>query len=295
MAVYWTLLESIVTTFFSLLYAAAVLLTSGTTREPRVETTRAHVLRASFERAVTTASVPQDPSIGRRLRAADPAERARAACDAATLGSGGAPLIPDLVAILGDWAAVPGDVCREGDRGWKLGLAEDTSPGEAAAAALVSIGGAAVTPLIGALRAPQWHARMHAAWALGALDDARAIAPLTATLGDAEGPVRRNAAWALGALDARAAVPALVTTLKDRDADTRARAAWALGAIGSDAAVPGLIASLRDSHPRVRSQSAWALGAIGDSRAVGALTTALKDPEAGVRRKAAWALGVIGD
>jgi len=265
MAAYWTLLESIVTTFFSLLYAAAVLLTSGTAREPRVETTRAHVLRASFERAVTTASVPQDPvSIGRRLRAADPAGRARAACDAAKLGSGGAPLIPDLVAILGDWAAVPGDVCREGDRGWKLGLAEDTSPGEAAAAALVSIGGAAVTPLIGALRAPQWHARMHAAWALGALDDARAIAPLTAALGDAEGPVRRNAAWALGA-------------------------------IGSEAAVPGLIASLRDSDPRVRSQSAWALGAIGDSRAVGALTTALKDPEAGVRRKAAWALGVIGD
>lgn len=296
MAAYWTLLETVVTTFFSLLYTAAVLLTSGVAVPADLAEARGRVRRASYDRAVTASAIPRDPAtIAARLRARDPVERAQAACDASNLGTRAASLIPELVDILGDWTVVPGDTCRDGERDWKHGFFDDTSPGERAAAALVSIGSAAVRPVITALRASQWHTRKNAAWALGALGDDRAIAPLTGTLRDSEPQVRRNAAWALGALDAEPAVPSLVRTLTDTDSRARARAAWALGAIGSASALPGLIEAMQDQDERVRSQAAWALGAIGDTRAAAALSAALKDPIADVRRKAAWALAVIGN
>jgi len=42
--------------------------------------------------------------------------------------------------------------------------------------------------------------REQAAWALGAIGDARALAGLTAALKDSASGVRRQAAWALGAI-----------------------------------------------------------------------------------------------
>ena len=53
-----------------------------------------------------------------------------------------------------------------------------TTPGEQAAAALVSIGSRTIEPLLAALQQPQWVTRRNAAWALGALDDARAVKAL---------------------------------------------------------------------------------------------------------------------
>ena len=194
------------------------------------------------------------------LAAEDPAVRAKAACDLKREGEPAADAIEPLLRLLADGAPVEQTVCHE--RWWRNGDLL-TTPGEQAAAALVSIGSRAFEPLVQALRQPQWIARRNAAWALGALDDSRAVKPLVNALSDAEPDVRAQAAWALGALDDATAFEKLSESVKDSD-------------------------------PRVRRQSAWALGVLGDSRATAALIVALKDGDAGVRRQAAWALGQIG-
>lgn len=198
------------------------------------------------------------------LASADPATRTRAACELRELGSGAAPMLARLTAMLDDASPVDAGVC--GNRTWRYrgaGAQDATSPGEQAASALVAIGRPAFEPLTKALRGPAWIAR-------------------------------KNAAWALGALDSSEAVPALIEALKDTDAGVREQAAWALGAIGDRRAVDGLIAALGDAAPGVRKQAAWALGALGDRRAVTALTKSLKDSDAGVRKQSAWGLGAIG-
>jgi len=226
------------------------------------------------------------------LSAAEPSVRAKAACELAARGDAAADAIQPLVALLSDPSPVQEDVC---DRRWSRGGPEHlTSPGEEAAAALVSIGTRAYEPVLAALRAPAWVARRNAAWALGAFDDRRAVAPLVDALKDREPPVREQAAWALGAIDENSAVPALVAALKDGDARVRRQSAWALGAIDDARAVDALVHALSDTASGVRQQAAWALGAIGDSRALPGLLPSLKDTDAGVRKQAAWAIGAIG-
>jgi HEAT repeat protein len=194
------------------------------------------------------------------LAASDPAVRAQAACDLKDEGEAAVQAVEPLVRLLSDGAPVEQTICRE--RWWRNGDLL-TTPGQEAAAALVSVGTRAVDPLLKALTQPQWIARRNAAWALGALDDPRAVKPLISALGDSEPDVRAQAAWALGALEDPAALQKLTETLRDGDA-------------------------------RVRRQSAWALGVMGDARATSPLLVALKDADAGVRRQAAWAIGNIG-
>jgi HEAT repeat protein len=196
------------------------------------------------------------------LGSADPAVRARAACELRSFGSQAAPFMPRLAAMLEDASPVDPAVC--GERTWRFRGNQDlTSPGEQAASALVAIGSPSQPIFLKALTGPAWVAR-------------------------------KNAAWGLGALDASEAVPALIEALKDTDAGVREQVAWALGAIGDRRAVDGLVGALADSSAGVRKQAAWALGAIGDQRAVQGLMRALKDADAGVRKQDAWALGAIG-
>ena len=227
------------------------------------------------------------------LSAADPAIRARAACDVKETGPKAAELIEPLVALLGDGAPVDPAVC--GRKAWRGSLTHPTSPGEQAAGALVSIGAPAFQPVLAALKGTSWIARRNAAWALGAFDDRRAVGPLAQALKDQEAGVRRQAAWALGAIDDSTVVPALIATLDDKDAGVRQQVAWALGALGDERAVPALGKALGDGDAEVREQAAWALGAIGDRRGVPALVGALRDEKSDVREQAAWALGAIGD
>ncbi|HSL22076.1 MAG TPA: HEAT repeat domain-containing protein [Vicinamibacterales bacterium] len=302
MDVYWMFLKTIVNTMVSLIVAAFALFTSA--RPPEVDRPRLPAfVRASFGAgggpAITRGgqwSADAANRLAAELQANDPARRARAACEIGRAGAAANSMIPRLVDTLADDATVAGDVCGDWGRRTSHGEVADTTPGERAAAALVKIGTVSVEPLIGALNDRRWHARRSAAWALGALDDARAVQPLIAALGDAEPPVRRNAAWALGALDDDRAVDALMAALGDADADTRAQAAWALGAIDAARAAPALVRALSDSDVRVRRQAAWALGAIGSAEGVdGLLRTLEQDRDAAVRSQAAWALGAIGD
>lgn len=233
-------------------------------------------------------------SIAAGLKSADPAARARAACDLREMGSAASGAIADLVTLLDDGSPVEAGACGEHTWRWK-GDEATTTPGEQAASALVAIGTASFDPLVRAVQSSAWIARENAVWALGALGNRRAVPTVTGSLRDTEAAVRRRGAWALGALDASEAVTALVGALSDEDAGVRRQAAWALGAIGDRGAVDGLLKALTDASAAVREQAAWALGAIGDARATAGLAKALKDPSAGVRRQAAWALGAIGD
>jgi HEAT repeat protein len=223
----------------------------------------AQVLCAWLSIACCAAPGAQTPTVKDLIQALssdDAASRAQAACALKDEGDMAVDALGPLVRLLGDAAPVERTVCQQH---WWRNSDLLTTPGELAAAALVSIGSRAFEPVIAALQSPQWVARRNAAWALGALDDSRALKPLLNALGDREPDVRAQAAWALGALDDQAAMDRLGSVLKDDD-------------------------------PRVRRQAAWALGAIGDSRATAGLIGALKDADAGVRRQAAWALGAIG-
>jgi HEAT repeat protein len=252
--------------------------------------------RATFFAIVTTATIAagaQNASVGdliANLKSTDANVRAGAACGLKEQGDRAAEAIEPLTHMLGDATPVEATLCRER---WRHSSDPQTTPGELAAAALVSIGSRAVPSLLTVLQQASWIARRNAAWALGALDDPRGVVPVTTALRDREPGVREQAAWALGAMDAATAVQGLVATLKDPDDRVRRQAAWALGAIGDSSAVTGLIETLKDESHDVREQAAWALGAIGDSRASQGLVEALKDREPKVRRQAAWALGVI--
>ena len=178
------------------------------------------------------------------LGAADPAVRARAACDLREHGDRAVEAIDKLVALLADGSPVNHSVCER--RWWRGNGDQETTPGELAASALVSIGSRAYTALDLALRSATWIARRNAAWALGALDDPRAVRGLIEALRDREAPVREQAAWALGALDQRDAGEPLIAALKDTDVRVRKQAAWALGALDEPRATHALIEALRD-------------------------------------------------
>jgi len=229
--------------------------------------------------------------LAEQLHAADPAVRARAACDLRERGDNAAAAIEALIALLPDAAPLERSVCRQ--NWWRWNPDDPTTPGEQAASALVAIGSRAFEPLVGALKHQSWIARRNAVWALGALDDVRAVEAIVPVMKDRETPVREQAAWALGALDDPSAVPAVISGLKDPGARVRRQSAWAAGALDDHRAVDALIGVLRDHDRAVREQAAWALGAIGDNRAVESLLPLLKDPEPPVRRQAAWAIGAL--
>jgi HEAT repeat protein len=175
--------------------------------------------------------------------------------------------------------------------------------------ALVSIGEAAVPPLVATLAGDEVDVRREAAEALAKMGES-AVAGLCEALRSEAPEVRREAARTLGRIghfggSAKSAVPALIEALEDET--TRCAAAFALGEICASLAhsVPALIGLLADSDREARWWSAHALGAIARriSRhgsgtivydAVFELAAALDDECEEVREKAAWALTGLG-
>jgi HEAT repeat protein/beta-lactamase regulating signal transducer with metallopeptidase domain len=155
--------------------------------------------------------------------------------------------------------------------------------------------GAAVMPLIDALRDASPDVRLAAAQALGDLGDARAVAALGSAVADDDLNVRKAAVRALGELQDPRGVSALSEALRtDADPEVRAMAAWALGQIEDVRGVPALGTALReDRAPAVRRQAAWALGQIEHADGVPALSAGLNDADLEVRRQVVWALGQI--
>jgi len=133
------------------------------------------------------------------LRSPDPVVRVGVACARNVFNASAAAAIPALVELLEDAEPVAPEVCREDHRHW-WGEEHAITPGEAAARALVHIGGASFEPLVKTLASPAAVARRNAAWALGALGDRRAVTALVGSLKDGDARVRAQAAWALGAI-----------------------------------------------------------------------------------------------
>ncbi|MCS7253560.1 MAG: HEAT repeat domain-containing protein [Armatimonadota bacterium] len=149
-------------------------------------------------------------------------------------------------------------------------------------------------------------ARMRAGERLISLGQA-AVIPLIKALEDHEHPARHLIAATLGCIGDRSATPALIRALKDKDPLVRLHSAAALGKLKDIRALEPLIHALFDvtcptdvysltGEPlTVRAAAAQSLGELRDSRAVPALIAALSDPNRDVRRAAVQALMQISD
>jgi len=150
---------------------------------------------------------PALTSLAGALQAADPADRARAACELGMRGTDAIAQIPSLIALLADDARVESLECGDHDRdggNWTIGGEPQqclTSPAREAARALSRIGTKAIQPLMTALGDVRATMRRYAAIALGMLDhrsDGPPVQRLVASLGDGDWQVRRSVVWALG-------------------------------------------------------------------------------------------------
>jgi len=165
---------------------------------------------------------------------------------------------------------------------------------ELASSVLATIADARVlAPLMAALKSPDWIVRMHAAKALGRIQNPDAVAPLVPLLQDSVKAVREETSTALAAIG-EAALSSLLTALTHTEWLVRLHAVEALGKTRSPEAVNPLLSVLFNDRDRaVREDAVRALGQIGDPRALESLVTAMKEP--GLRPLAIEALGRIGD
>jgi putative membrane-bound dehydrogenase-like protein len=108
------------------------------------------------------------------------------------------------------------------------------------------------------------HARIHALWALDAIDHGRSARPaILKAVSDSSSAVCRQAIRQLGRRRISEAVPILEAALKDADASVRFQAASALGSIGNSKAIPALQAALREPDLFARYAVFTALHRIG--------------------------------
>jgi hypothetical protein len=135
--------------------------------------------RPNWGMAGTPHAAEQTPavaSLSNALQAAEPAERARAACELGLRGTDAIAQIPGLIALLADDARVEALDCGDKDndrRDWSIGGEPQqclTSPAREAARALSRIGTQAIQPLMTALGDVRATMRRYAAIALGLLD-----------------------------------------------------------------------------------------------------------------------------
>ncbi|PKL55548.1 MAG: hypothetical protein CVV35_09395, partial [Methanomicrobiales archaeon HGW-Methanomicrobiales-6] len=94
-----------------------------------------------------------------------------------------------------------------------------------------------------------------------------AVGPLIAVLNDRDDSIRRRAAKVLGEIGDPRAVPALIGLLHDDYYSIRREAAAALGATGVPAMEP-VVSALSDPDADVRKRAADVLSEIGDARAI---------------------------
>jgi HEAT repeat protein len=225
----------------------------------------------------------------RRCLCATDAQLRQAAVEAAvTLGENREQLIPHLLPLLKD---------------------EDELVRRRTIDVLVSMGLAAVAPLVATLAGDEVDVRREAAEALAKMGE-EAVAGLCQALRSETPEVRREAARTLGRIgryggSASSAVSALVESLED-DA-IKCAAAFALGEICChlEMTVPALVGLLADSDREARWWAAHALGSVAreSSRqgsniivhdAVFELAGLLSDEHEDVSEKAAWALTGLG-
>jgi len=139
------------------------------------------------------------------------------------------------------------------------------------------------------------HARWRANWAITKLDDGTVVPRLIAGMDDEESIVAWNCAVTLSLFGAIEAVPLLHQGL-----DTTGWRQWeavnALGRLWNDETVPKLIVVLQEGREDVRKEAALSLGHIGGAEVLAVLLIALADdPSFEIRWRAAMMIGHIGD
>jgi len=206
---------------------------------------------------------------------------------------------------------------------------EDPSPDERKEAreGLLSLGAAAVPPLMLATESDNALLRWEAVNLLGTLGDLRATdAVLRVAMTDSEVHARWRANWAITNLDDGTVVPRLIEGLENDDVivawncavtlslfgvteavpllhqglDETSWKQWeavnALGRVWNEDTVSKLIAVLQEGPEDVRKEAALSLGYIRGVKALAALLIALaEDPSYEVRWRAAMMIGHIGD
>lgn len=139
------------------------------------------------------------------------------------------------------------------------------------------------------------HARWRANWAITRLDDGTVVPRLIAAFEDEDRTVAWNAAITLSMFGRAEAVPLLHQGLQ-----TVGWRQWeavnALGRVWDDETAPKLIVVLHEGPEDVRKEATLSLGRIGGEDALIALLEALSsDPSFEVRWRAAMMIGHIGD
>jgi HEAT repeat protein len=163
---------------------------------------------------------------------------------------------------------------------------------DAAAAALVRFGDAAVEAVLAALGDPSAEKRSYAAGILGRIGSPRAVVGLVAKMDDKSQDVRCYVAGSLAELGP-AAVDALILALRDERADVRRLAALTLGRIRDERAITPLIGALADPEPDVLSAAAGSLVAMGDA-VVAPVAQKLRSGGTAERYYTAELLGILG-
>ena len=120
-----------------------------------------------------------------------------------------------------------------------------------------------LTKLLGSVAAP-WAARLHAVWALDAIDgDAPPRPDVVRALSDADPRLRRQAVRQMATRKRSESLPALLARLNDYDESVRFQAAVACGRLADPSAIPGLQTTLADDDAWVRHAAFTALNRIG--------------------------------
>jgi HEAT repeat protein len=175
-----------------------------------------------------------------------------------------------------------------------VGALRDDRPDvrQKASAALVQIGGPAVSPLVKLLGQGDIASSGLAGETLERIG-ALAVEPLIQALGSGSSQVRERAAGMLGRIGDNRAVEPLLSLLEDDSSDVRRVVIRALGQIGDARAVEPLMEALCDADGTAHGLIAESLGWIGDVRATEALLNALQSGDIYLRRKAAEALTAL--
>ena len=162
---------------------------------------------------------------------------------------------------------------------------------EAAEAALLRRGSAAIEPLSAAMRGGERRTREAAASLLARLNDPQATRALLAAVDDPRPEVRGTAESALGRMDDRACVASLIACLGEHS--LRPHAINRLVQVETAQKTALLVEALRNKDYRIRSGAAEALAAINDATAADALQQAEQDEQPEVQQAAREALAAL--
>jgi putative membrane-bound dehydrogenase-like protein len=162
---------------------------------------------------------------------------------------------------------------------------------------LARLGDRSVGPLVARLKKESpGPGRLHALWALDAINTPEARRAIREALADTSPSVCLQAARSAGIRRDRAALTSLTPLLRHADAAVRREAAIALGKLGVPAAAPALYAKLDDPDPYPGWANRWAIRTL-NAWEEPALTAALLDPRRQVQAlklvDEAWAVPVV--